>query len=169
MLEKTIDESRASISQFMLPNMANPLGSIHGGETMKMMDNTAAVCAMRHSNSLVVTISVDQLDFYVPIYSGELVVCEAALTYVGRSSMEIEVVVSAENLLLKKKRTALVGYFTMIGVNEKFEPIEVPRLKLQNDDEVRRFNVGQARAEARREAAMERSRVFRTQSDETEK
>ncbi|MGE5404496.1 MAG: acyl-CoA thioesterase [Candidatus Saccharibacteria bacterium] len=148
--EKTAADSLTKISTFALPHMANPLGSIHGGETMKLMDNAAAVCAMRHSNSLVVTLFVDNLDFFVPIYAGELVVCTACLTYVGRSSMEVEVVVSAENPLQGLVATALKGYFTMVALDDKFKTIEVPRLKLLTDEDKMRFEEGRARAEQRK-------------------
>ncbi|MGE5415899.1 MAG: acyl-CoA thioesterase [Acidobacteriota bacterium] len=154
--EKTVADSVTKISTFALPNMVNPLGSIHGGETMKLMDNAAAVCAMRHSNSLVVTLFVDNLDFFVPIYAGELVVCTACLTYVGRSSMEVEVIVSAENPLQGLVTTALKGYFTMVGLDDKFKTLEVPRLKLISDEEAVRFEEGRVRAEQRKAQAKKR-------------
>lgn len=154
--EKTVAESVTKISTFALPHMVNPLGSIHGGETMKLMDNAAAVCAMRHSNSIVVTLFVDNLDFFVPIYAGELVVCTASLTYVGRSSMEVEVVVSAENPLQGQVTTALKGYFTMVALDDKFKPLNVPRLKLLSEDEAARFEEGRARADLRKAQARER-------------
>lgn len=138
-MEKTIAYSRTILSEIMLINKANPAGNIHGGEIMKLMDSAAGAVAKRHSRSNVVTTRVNELEFKIPVHVGDLLVCTAELAFVGRSSMEILVVVEVEDLQVEApKRVALTGYFTMVAIDRNGRPIEVPSLKLTPEEE-RRF------------------------------
>ncbi|MBS4025843.1 MAG: acyl-CoA thioesterase [Clostridia bacterium] len=139
-MEKTISYSRSILSEVMLINKANPSGNIHGGEIMKLMDSTAGAVAIRHSRSNVVTARVNELEFMIPIHVGDLLVCTAELAFVGRSSMEILVTVEVENLRVEApKRTALTGYFTMVAIDKDGRPVEIPKLKLETPEEVKRY------------------------------
>ena len=100
---KTIRNSQVTISQVMLPTDANVHGNVHGGVIMKLVDDAGAIVATRHSRSIVVTVTVDSMTFLSPIYVGNLVTLTAALSYVGRSSMEVEVLVEAEDPLTGDK------------------------------------------------------------------
>lgn len=143
---KTISHSRAVMSQIMLPSQANPAGNVHGGEIMKMMDNTAYVVAARHARTNIVTARVDELEFHTPIIVGALVTCRAELVFVGRTSMEIFVTVEAEYLECDKPpATALTAYFTMVALDEKGVPCPVPPLILTSPEEEERFRRGKLR------------------------
>ena len=89
-LGKRIRDSQATISQVMLPTDASTHGNVHGGVIMKLVDDAGAIVATRHSRSIVVTVAVDSMTFLSPVYVGNLVTLTAALSYVGRSSMEVE-------------------------------------------------------------------------------
>lgn len=146
--EKTITHSRAQISQVMMPNEANAAGNVHGGEIMKMMDTAAYVVARKHSRCNVVTARVDELEFHQPIYVGELVTCRAELIFVGKSSMEVHVVVQVEDLTCDlPPRTALTAYFTMIALDDNGRPTSVPRLRIETEDERTNFEKGKERYE----------------------
>ena len=41
------------MSHMMLPNIANPDGNVHGGDIMKLIDNAAAVVAMKYARTAV--------------------------------------------------------------------------------------------------------------------
>ncbi len=139
-MEKTISHSRSILSEVMLINKANPSGNIHGGEIMKLMDATAGVVAIRHSRCNVVTTRVNELEFMIPVHVGNLLVCTAELAFVGRSSMEILVMVEVEDLRVEApKRIALTGYFTMVAIDKDGRPVEVPKLKLETAEEVKRY------------------------------
>ena len=143
---KTIAHSRAVMSQIMLPSQANPSGNVHGGEVMKMMDNTAYVVAVRHAHTNIVTARVDELEFHTPVFVGALVTCRAELVYVGRSSMEVFVTVEAEYLKHEEPpRTALTAYFTMVALDDNGVPCPVPPLLLTTPEEEERFRRGKAR------------------------
>lgn len=148
MTERTIDESRASISNVMLPSQANPAGNVHGGEIMKLMDVCGSVTAMRHARSNVVTVRVDELVFYHPVFVGQLVTCESNLVFAGTTSMEICVTVRVENLTGEgEPKTALTAYFSFVALDEAGHPCPVPRLKLLTEQEMDAFELGRKRYE----------------------
>jgi len=144
--QKTVKDSSLSMSAIMQPNQANPAGNVHGGEIMKLMDNTAFAVAQSHARSNVVTTRVDDLEFHQPIYVGNLVTCDAYLTYVGRSSMEVAVKVMVDDLYSEASaQCALTAYFTMVALNAGGQPIRVPTLKLLTDEERHCFEEGRLR------------------------
>lgn len=149
MKSKHIHESAVTMSMVMLPHQANPAGNVHGGEIMKMMDNAAYVVAHRHARANVVTVRVDELTFHQPIFVGNLVICHAYLTFVGKSSMEVSVVVETEDLYKEgSMKCALTGYFTMIGLNAGGHPMPVPGLELTTEAQQELFEQGRTRYEA---------------------
>src|SRR5690606_11750919 len=96
---KRIADSKFTLSGLMGPQDANGQGNVHGGVIMKLVDEAGALVAMRHARTPVVTVAVDSMTFMEPIYVGNLVMFNAELTYVGRTSMEVRVEVVAENPL----------------------------------------------------------------------
>src|SRR5579863_6887606 len=94
---KTPAGSRVRLSVVMNPEHANALGNVHGGVIMKLVDEAGALAAMRHARSIVVTVAIDSMTFMEPVYVGNLVTVDAEITYVGRTSIETRVTVSAED------------------------------------------------------------------------
>ena len=82
----------------MLPVDANPMGNVHGGTILKLVDTAAAVAALRHARTNVVSASIDRMDFYHPVYVGNLLILKASVNYAGRTSMEVGVRIEAEDL-----------------------------------------------------------------------
>jgi acyl-CoA hydrolase len=105
---------------------------------LSMMDKCAAIAALRHSRTNVVTASIDRVDFREPIHLGDLVVMQASVNYVGRSSMEVGVRVEAEDLVTGNRRHTNSCYLTFVAVDRNGRPIEVPELIPETDDELRR-------------------------------
>ena len=142
----TIAHSRTAMSQLMLPSQANTAGNVHGGEIIKMMDNIAYVVAAKHARTNIVTARVDELEFHTPIYVGALVTCRAELIFVGRSSMEVAVVVTAEDLQSSEpSKVALTAYFTMVALDNDGAPCPVLPLVLSTQEEEIRFKEGKQR------------------------
>lgn len=73
----------------MTPDMANFSGHVHGGATLRLLDQVAYACASRYCNHYVVTLSVDQVFFREPVHVGELVTFMASINYTGNTSMEL--------------------------------------------------------------------------------
>ncbi len=146
-LTRTVRESQHETSEIMMPGHANNLGHVFGGVVLAMMDKTAAVAAIRHARASCVTASIDRVDFREPIHLGDLVVMKASVNYVGRTSMEIGVRVEAEDLQTGRRRHTNSCYLTFVAVDRNGRPLEVPHLKPETPDEVRRY---QAAVERRR-------------------
>jgi uncharacterized protein (TIGR00369 family) len=146
---KCIRDSQVTISQVMLPTDANVYGNVHGGIVMKLADDAGAIVATRHSRSIVVTVAVDSITFLSPIYVGNLVTLTAALSYVGRTSMEVEVLVEAEDPLTGEKTHTNNAYLVYVALDEDGRPSEVPPLILESDEERERVARGEKRQRAR--------------------
>jgi acyl-CoA hydrolase len=160
-LVKTVHESRHETSELMMPEHANNMGHVFGGVILSMMDKTAAIAAFRHSRAPVVTASIDRVDFREPIHPGDLVVMQASVNYVGRTSMEIGVRVEAEDLLTGRRRHTNSCYLTFVAVDRNGRPIEVPEVKPETEDEVRRFAAAEQRRRRRLEEREEEQRTVR--------
>jgi len=148
-------QSEAIVSELMMPHQVNNLGHVFGGEILSMVDRAAAVSAMRHAGRPSVTVSIDQVEFKEPIFSGELVTCLARVTYVGRTSMEIGVQVTAENLLTGVRRLTNSCYLTFVAIDDDHRPCPVPLLKPETPEDERRFREGKRRREVRQQLSRE--------------
>ena len=148
---KTVAHSAIQMTQIMLPNQTNPVGLVHGGELMKLMDNAAAVAALRHSQNFVVTAEVDNIIFRSPVRVGELVSVNAKLTFTSRSSMEVLIVATAENMLTGDKHPVLDAHYIFVAVDANGKTVEVPPLVISTEEEERLFAEGQARYMARKQ------------------
>src|SRR5258708_28504970 len=91
--------SRSKMAEVVLPAITNPLGKLLGGHVMHLVDIAAAMAASRHSNSYVVTASVDYIDFRNPINVGEFVILKSQVNRVFHTSMEVGVKVFSDNAL----------------------------------------------------------------------
>src|SRR5918911_3506497 len=110
---KYADETEVKVSQLMTPEFTNFFGNVHGGDVLKLVDEIAYVCAARYSGTVCVTAAVDRVDFHEPIYVGELLNLTARINYVGRSSIEVEVDVRAEDIPTGRVRLTNSCHLTM--------------------------------------------------------
>ena len=92
-----VADSRVEMTDLVMPQQINPLGSVFGGWVMALMDKAAAMAATRHCHGPVATASVDRIDFLAPMRLGHIVRLSATLTQVFSSSMEVEVEVQSED------------------------------------------------------------------------
>ena len=132
---RPVSHSAITMSQLILPHQAGRAGIAHGGEIMKLMDTAAGVVAVRHCHKDSVTARVDGINFYHPIRVHNLVIVDACLTFVGRSSMEVRVEVWAEDIPKEEKVHALTAYFIMVAVDSEGRPSEVPPLEVSTEQE----------------------------------
>lgn len=144
-------EKSLTMTVLMTPDMANFSGYVNGGSLLKLLDQVAYACAAKYSKSYVVTALLDQVFFKEHVNVGELVTFYANVNYVGRTSMEIGVKVVAENLRTDEKRHTNSCYFTMVAVDERGQPVEVPRLELNTEVEKKLFQAAEMRKKMRQE------------------
>ena len=152
---KHVSDSQITLSQFMQPEHANNLGNVHGGVIMKLIDEAAGLCATRHARCPAVTVAVDSLRFHSPVHVGDFATFEAHLNWVGRTSMEVEVHVEAEDLLTGQKTHTNSAYLVFVALDSEGHKVEVPGLILESDEERRRWLNG-AQRQADRLAASRR-------------
>ncbi len=139
---KPISMSKSTLSEVMLPNQANPSGVVHGGEIMKIMDTCGGVAAMRHAKMNAVTVRVDELVFYQSITVGQLVICEAEVAFVGRTSMEVKITVKVEDLVSNcPAKIALTAFFTYVALDNHNKPHIVPELLLETDEQKATYEI----------------------------
>jgi len=124
---KTVDASRISISELMLPS---------------------------HSN-FSVTASVDTVDFLKPIEVGELVTMKASVNFVGKTSMVVGIRVEAENIRTGDIKHCNSSYFTMVAKDDKGQSKEVSGLILNDKTEVKRFLKALKRIETKKQRQKE--------------
>ncbi len=155
-MEKTVDESRTTMTQVVFPNDVNNNGTLYGGRLLDWIDTIAGIVSKRHCRSSVVTASIDSLNFLSPIYQRDIVSLESWINYVGRTSMEVEVRVTSENPITGEKRKTCRAFLTYVSVDENGKPKEIPRLRIQTEEEKERFELAkQRRAERIRSLKLE--------------
>jgi acyl-CoA hydrolase len=142
---KTVQESQITLHHLVTPPDLNFRGFLFGGAMLKLIDQAAFVCARKHSGNYCVTASFDRVDFKDVIHLGELITLHASVNYVGKTSMEIGVKVTAEDFEQNIIRHTNSCYVTMVAVDEKGSPVPVPSLKPVTTDEIRRYKEGEAR------------------------
>jgi acyl-CoA hydrolase len=143
----SIAYSRSSTTRLMDVLDANGRGNVHGGVIMRMVDEAAAIVAIKHAHHSVVTARVDRFDFLAPAYIGNVVSVNCALNYVGRTSMEVGVEVTAEDLMTGEVRHVASSEVIFVALDENRKPTPVPPLVPADAEEEARI----AKARVRRE------------------
>ena len=141
--------SKSEMTLRMFPSDANPSGNVFGGYILKQIDLIAGLVAQRHAQTNAVTASIDRVNFLKPVFVGEVLVLHARLNYVHRSSMEIEISVSAENLTKGTSTLTGTAFVTMVALDKNGKPTQVPELILESEEDKRKFAEGKLRMEQR--------------------
>jgi len=142
---KPMRASQISIAQLMQPEHANNLGNVHGGWIMKLVDEAGALACMRHAQHRVVTVAIDQMVFRQPIRIGDLVILNAEVTYTGRTSMEAEVQVTAENPVTGERTHTNTAYVVYVAMTDEGKPTEVPPVYAETEQEKQRMQQARER------------------------
>ena len=133
--KKTPKESFVSMTELVLPNDTNTLDNLMGGRLMHWMDIVSAISAQKHSNRIVVTASVDNISFRQSIRLGNVVTLKARVTRAFNSSMEVRIDVEAEDIPSNKKFSSNSAYFTFVAVDQLGQPIDVPEVEPETEEE----------------------------------
>ena len=148
---RQVSDSRTVISQVMKAEQSNPFNTMHGGEMVKVMDNTAGICAIRHTNQPVATKAINSIVFHQPIYVGDLIACRAYLTFVKQKIMEIRAELYVEDSSYQAPGLAASGYFYHVALNlASRSTLFLPPLELVSEEESQRFEQGLKRLEQMR-------------------
>ena len=154
---KRAADSATEMVQVVLPNDANPLGFILGGQVMHLIDIAGAIASHRHTRTLLVTAAVDGLQFLHPIKVGDLIILKARVTCVFNTSLEVQVDVFSEETLTGRRRLTSQAYLTFVAIAGDGTRVPVPPLLAETDEERRvceEAHVRRAARLARREAGV---------------
>jgi acyl-CoA hydrolase len=142
------------MTQIVMPMHTNgAAGVLFGGIMMQWIDVCAGVAAMRHAAGAVTTASIDRLDFLSPVLVGEIVVLQAQVNYVGRTSMEVGCRVETEHMETRVRRYVTKAYLTFVAIDATGKPRILEPLDLADDDDRRRATEAQQRRAERLRAA----------------
>jgi acyl-CoA hydrolase len=138
--------SRVEMTQIVMPTHTNGIGGIlFGGVVMQWIDVCAGVAAMRHAGGPVVTASIDRLDFLSPIRIGDVVILQAQVNYVHKTSMEVGCRVETEDMRTRARRYTTKAYLTFVAMDEAARPRAAPPLVLENEADRRRHAAAELR------------------------
>ncbi|MFC4024845.1 acyl-CoA thioesterase [Oceanobacillus longus] len=144
-----ISETKTIQTRLVMPPDTNHLNTIFGGKVLAYIDEIAALTAMKHANSAVVTASIDSVDFLSSAKVGDSLSLEAYVTFTGTSSMEVHVKVSAHDLIRNEKKLTTESFLTMVAVNENGKPVPVPGVFAESELEKELYSSAPARKENR--------------------
>lgn len=141
--------SYTEMTELVLPQHGNVLGSAFGGTVLAWIDICGAIAAQRHCNRVAVTAALDEVDFQKPIKVGDVVVLSARVNAAFTTSLEVEVEVEVEDRETGERRLCVDAFMTFVGVDASGAPSEVPPLILETEDDARRAAEARDRRSAR--------------------
>ncbi len=128
-------DSATTMNELVLPNDTNTLNNLMGGRLLHWMDIVAAISAQKHSNSIVVTASVDGVSFKESIQLGDVVTLRAKVTRAFNTSMEVFIEVFAQNIPKGEKYKCNDAYYTFVALDSRNKPVKVPAIEPETDDD----------------------------------
>jgi acyl-CoA hydrolase len=147
-------DSRCVMTQIVMPMHTNGVaGILFGGVMMQWIDVCAGVAAMRHAAGAVTTASIDRLDFLSPVLVGEIVVLQAQVNYVARTSMEVGCRVETEDMATRSRRYVTKAYLTFVAIDDHGKPRAIEKLALGDEADRRRHAEAEQRRTERLRAA----------------
>lgn len=154
---KSPKDSSTTMVRLMMPTDANPAGNVYGGSILRYVDEVAGIVAYRHARTNVVTAAIDSMNFWSPVYVGNLLILKACVNYAGRTSMEVGVRIEAEDLYTGKTTHTGSSYLVLVALGKDCRPAEVPRLVPETPEEKARFDKAKKRQEIRMQRLKDRN------------
>ncbi|HVL47609.1 MAG TPA: acyl-CoA thioesterase [Candidatus Thermoplasmatota archaeon] len=148
--ERPMGETRTRMVRLMMPTDANPSGNVHGGAIMKYVDEVAGIVAHRHCRRNVVTARMERMDFHEAVFVGNVLTLDAILAHTGRTSMDVVVHITAEDMDTAEVVHTGTAWLTMVALNERHRPVPVPRVVPATEEEKRLYEEARNRREARK-------------------
>jgi len=148
---KTPRESYTVLSESMMPDQLNHHGNVFGGEILAMVDKCGGVVARRHARLPVVTVTIDRVEFTEPVYANDYVEAHGTIVFVGTTSMDVLVTVTAEQVetgLRRQTNRCLLTYVALDKLNGR--PAKVPELILETEEDRRLHALALRRRERRK-------------------
>jgi acyl-CoA hydrolase len=135
LLPKRPADTVATMTQYVLPQQANALGTVFGGQILAWIDLCAAIVAERHTGSAVVTVGMDDVSFDRSVRVGQVVLLEARVTAAFRTSLEVLVRVWGEDTRTQERWPTVEAFATFVAVDDHKQPRLIPPLACDTDEE----------------------------------
>lgn len=132
--------SEVEMTEMVLPQHTNALGTVFGGVVLSWVDIAAAICAQRHCAKSVVTASIDAMHFLAPIRLGWIVNIKARVNFASRTSCEVGVKITGENPLTRELNHTATAYVTLVALDSNGKPTPVPSVHLEDETDERRHS-----------------------------
>jgi acyl-CoA hydrolase len=149
MERRPVSLSHVHMTELVLPNDTNQLGQLLGGRLMHWMDIAAAIAAQRHSGKVCVTASVDEINFHLPVKLGDIVTLRASVNRAFKTSMEVGVLVTSQNLFRLRTELTNNAYLTFVALDETGRPTPVPEIVPETPEEHNRYEQALKRRQER--------------------
>lgn len=159
---RTVSLSRTIQTYLLMPVHMNAAGCLYGGQLMSWIDMMAGIVAMRHCDSKVVTVAVDNLTFKSSAYNGDVITLDGRITWVGSTSMEVRVDTFRENKG-GEKQLINTAFLVMVCLDGDGRPQRAPALLIENIEEQQEWEAACRRAELRKARRAEISDGFVSQ------
>jgi acyl-CoA hydrolase len=140
------------MTELVLPQHANALGTVFGGTIVSWVDIAGAIAAQRHAGATVVTAFIDDLRFEGPIRVGQVARLDARVSATFKTSLEVEVTVLGEESSTGRLWSCVRAILTFVAIGPDGRPTPIPPMALETDDDRARQSAG-AERRARRLAA----------------
>ena len=155
-ITKRVADSLTEQQYLIRPVHINHYGRLFGGQLLEWIDEIAGIVAIRHSNAIVTTAAIDNLQFKAPAFEGDMIVLQGCVTCVGRTSMEIRVDTYIETL--QGDRVMINrAYIDMVAINNEGVAIEVPDLLIETPEQQAEYEAALKRKELRKQRRLENS------------
>ncbi|MEE4638641.1 MAG: acyl-CoA thioesterase [Wenzhouxiangella sp.] len=115
------------VTRLVFPQHTNPIGTLYGGMALQWMDEVAFFAATRYARRQVVTVSMDRVDFKVPIPEGAILELLADVVEIGTSSLSVKVQMLIEDAMANTRQLAIEGMLVMVAVDSDMRPVAVDR------------------------------------------
>ena len=151
---KKVSDSFTEQQYLICPAHINHYGRLFGGQLLKWIDELAGIVAIRHCGGTVTTAAIDNLQFQAPAYSGDMIVLQGMVTYVGRTSMEVRVDTYRESLDGSREMINR-AYVDLVAIDCKGNPTQVPELMIETEAQRTEFVAAEKRKALRKQRRQE--------------
>lgn len=106
-----------TIRKHFLPRNANSLGIVFGGDTIQLMEELALATARQFTGNVrMVTIAMEDVLFYRPLYTADLAEMTGQVVFVAETTLIVEVTVKSVSLKTAgQKQVTNKGTFTILN------------------------------------------------------
>lgn len=151
---KKVTDSLTEQQYLICPAHINHYGRLFGGNLLKWIDELAGIVAIRHCGTTVTTAAIDNLQFKAPAYTGDMIVLQGRVTYVGNTSMEIRVDTYREALDGTREMINR-AYIDMVAIDCKGKPTQVPDLLIETEEDRAEYEDAKRRKALRKQRRIE--------------